>query len=147
MNDQLTKCIDEIVSEKSLSMEVLKKVYELKEAHTLLQKNHEEVYQNLNDANKGWSDARTRIVNLETQVSKYENVLERERKIELAEALLKVRQEQAQSERNLAVELFKTVFANTTVRKTVNSSVPVGVPSSGYVSNYNGSHSETVEEG
>lgn len=128
---KITAIIEEMVAEKTLSMDMLHKVYALKEAHDQLVATCKKQDDEIDSLKKQMIEKQASIDLLRARVMDEEqfnkNKVEFEKaKSELAHNLeiLNLKRDFYKSERDLAVELFGKVFANSTLRKSVNTFVP-----------------------
>ena len=136
--DELSKLIDQLVQQKTFSLDAVEQVNALREKA-------KEVEKNLTFAQSALESKRREILQLEHKVSSRDDVIQkwedREKALQAREAKMSaLEQEVAVSTATARVwdEAMRRMLANRTLRETVTSSVPV-------VRSYGSSSGEVVE--
>jgi len=149
--NNLQELINQIVDEKTLSSEAFKRLYEVKDQHENLvreneelKKSHEAEILRLQKEIKEKTDLAQELVAREI---KQEDLNKRERELEIKEAVFKVKEEVDGKSGQLVIRMFETVFANVSLRKQLNRSIPGHTADNGnWVSEYCVSDSEETKE-
>ena len=123
---QFNLLVEKAASEKAFSLDVLKTINEMRDQFEEMVNENKALNERLNNCNSALSEAivnmnkaRERVLSLETMEQSLKEGLEM---LSRNQFELNLKKSVADHGEKMAVSLFQTVFANTTLRKTVNRS-------------------------
>ena len=148
---QFNELIEKAASEKAFSLDVLKNINEMRDQFEALVVENKRLSETLTNCNGLLAD---KTAELNVAQSRLDGLLTKEKTLD--EGLAKLSRDQfeldlkksvADHGEKMAVSLFQTVFANTTLRKSVNRNIPGHSEANGnWVNEHNENQSEQISE-
>jgi hypothetical protein len=145
--DQLNSILERAAEEKCFSLDTIKRINELREQFAAIvteSGRKDEQIKTMNEANGA---LRLENARLDMDNKNWLSLSLKKADLDHREELLVLKEKQATGERDLAIDMFKTVFTNATLRKRVFESIPGHTADNGqYICGYDKSRTEEVEE-
>lgn len=146
--EQFAAIFERAAQDKTFSFEAIKQINEMRTMFETLQSEKTKVELELKTTREALSSSTTSNTVLTNRIKEIEDLNLKKEELSRKDFELKVRVEQVNRERDLAVDLFKTVFANVTLRKDAMRAVggAINNGSSGYISTSTVPEHETITE-